>query len=189
MDYAGLITKILLATGKNQTELARELDTTQPTISRAQSGARTQSDLRERIVAYARGVGILDEQNAWSTVPIVGYIGAAGEICTPDQNNRSKSTAMPPKPEADIVSVVAQGDDMLPKIENGDVVYYETRPTPIDDLLGRLCIIKLHDGRSLAKKIFRGSAPDTWNLLAPNGSWLMDQKVAEVRRIVWIKPA
>lgn len=97
---------------------------------------------------------------------------------------------MPPIPGRDIVSIVVHGDSMMPIYENGTVLYYENGyGAPTDDLVNRNCIVTLEDGRTLVRRLHRGPEPGTWNLVAPNGSVLISQRVAHAHRIIWTKPA
>lgn len=191
MDYPRLITKILLNSDVNQVDLARHLKVTQPTISRWKSGLqKPEHDQKEAILAYAATLGILDGSEVKSTVPIIGTIGVGAEVSRPEDDIASSRRAgMPPTANRDTVALVVQGDNMLPMAENGWIIYYDnTSNPPSDEIIGKLCVVTLRDGRVLVKSLYKGREPDTWDLHAPNASPLLDQAVQSAAKVTWIKP-
>lgn len=96
---------------------------------------------------------------------------------------------MPPVGSKDTVAVVVRGDSMLPIAENDWLLYYDNRhEPPTDELVGRLCVVGLSDGRMLVKRLYRARQPGLWDLHAPNASTMFDQAVEWAAKITWIKP-
>lgn len=96
---------------------------------------------------------------------------------------------MPPTANRDTVALVVRGDNMLPMAENGWIIYYDnTSNPPSDEIIGKLCVVTLRDGRVLVKRLYKGREPDTWDLHAPNASPLLDQAVESAAKVTWIKP-
>lgn len=191
MDYGAIVAKILLKRGVKQADLADRLGVTQPTISRWVSrGQEPDAAQRDVILAEAATLGILEGSEVNSTVPIVGTVGAGAHVSTNSDSETSlRRAGMPPAANNDTVAVVVRGDNMLPIAENGWLLYYEnTQESPADELVGKLCVVALRDGRTLVKRLYRGREPDTWDLHAPNASPLHGQAVAWAARVTWIKP-
>lgn len=69
------------------------------------------------------------------------------------------------------------------------IIYYEDRREPVtEDLLGRLCVVGLSDGRVLVKKLAFGRLPGRFDLYSTQGTPLFDQDVTWAAAVEWIKP-
>lgn len=95
---------------------------------------------------------------------------------------------MPPeRVSPETVAVIVQGDSMAGLLGDGSVLYYETRrEPPTDDLIGRLCIVGLADGRVLVKILQWGSAPGRYNLASTAMNTITDQIVEWAARVTFI---
>lgn len=193
MNYGQIIRAILRARGENQTEVARRLGVTQPTISRWLGGKQEpEYDQIEKILAEARFLGVINGTRALDadTVPVVGYVGAGGSIVFGEGQGPFEEAEMPPGGTSkDTVAVVVRGDSMAPQLEDGWLVYYGAETLqPTDDLYNRLCVVRLSDGRVLIKKLLRGRGPGLYDLYSVNASPLLDQRVEWAARVTWISP-
>lgn len=124
-------------------------------------------------------------------VRLAGYVGAGHEMhYYADGDDPSEDIDAPPDVTASTVAVLVRGDSMADHIEDGAAIYYDDRRNPpTDDLIGRLCIVGLSDGRVLVKKLVRGTSPTLWHLLSSNAAPIYDQPVDWAARVTWIKPA
>ena len=97
---------------------------------------------------------------------------------------------MPPTGGSDTVAVEVRGDSMSGVLDNGWIVYYDRRsdpPTP--DMLGKLCVLGLEDGRTLVKRLVKAGANGSFDLYSVNAPPMLDRHVVWAAPVVWIKPA
>jgi phage repressor protein C with HTH and peptisase S24 domain len=192
MPMSRIIEEMLRLTDGNQTMLAKELKVTQPTVSRWLSGAEPKRKHHERILVYARKKGVAEAStfDAELIVPIVGYVGAGGEILFEKGQGPFGEARMPPKNTTPTtVAVVVRGDSMAGQLENGWTVYYDRRYSPpSESLIGRLCVVGLQDGRVLIKKLLPGHANGLYVLYSVNAAPLLDQAVEWAAPVSWIAP-
>jgi DNA-binding transcriptional regulator YiaG len=194
MQPTTLVQKILRHTGWKQQVLAQRLNVSQATISRWQSGeADPRGSERDRLRALARELELIHngELDSDFTVPIVGYVGAGGEILFGEGQGSLGEAEMPPNGATkDTVAVVVRGESMAGQLEDGWTVFYDDRQeSPTEDMFGKLCVIGLVDGRVLVKKLARGRGQGLYDLYSTNANPLHDQPVAWAARITWIRPS
>jgi len=153
MQIVPILEKIQRETGWNQSELAKRLRVTQPTVSRWYSGSKPDLSQRDGILELAKKLGIIPPDGSFggSLVPIVGFVGAGGTVVYSEGQGPFGEAMMPPKNGTETtVAVVVRGDSMAGQLEDGWTVYYDDRrASPSDDLVGRLCVVGLTDGRVL----------------------------------------
>jgi SOS-response transcriptional repressor LexA len=180
-------------TGWDQTKLAANLKVTQPTVSRWFAGAEPKYSHRLAILALAKKHNVihrayaLDEQG----IPLVGYVGAGGQVVYDEAQGPFGTAEMPPvKTPPQTVALKVRGDSMSPQLENDWTVYYDTRADkPSESLTNKLCVIGLTDGRVLVKTLFPGHAKGTWDLHSKNAAPLFDQPVLWAARVTFIAPS
>lgn len=106
------------------------------------------------------------------TIPLVGYIGAAGEVYPID--DYAKGDGMDNiAPEGyyseNAVAVVVRGNSMFDRYRDGDVLIYDERRTDIESFVGkRDCVVQLADNRIMVKRITRGSETGFYTLISSN---------------------
>lgn len=190
MDLGDLVTKILQRTGDSQTDLGERLGVSQPTVSRWKKGdMRAQDEHKDAIIAEAQRLGILVGEVGNSKVTIVGIVGSGQLIELITHKERDISQDMAAKSNPKTVAVSIKGEAMLPVAENGWLIYYDdTMEPPAENLLRKLCVVQLDDGRMFVRRLFKGSQPDTWNLLAANGSLIEDVRVQWAAKVKFIEP-
>lgn len=191
-DYQAIVRAIQRKTGENQTDLAKRLGVSQPTVSRWLGGNDPELDHAERIDSEAVRLGVVNPKSVHNatTVEVVGYVGAGGTISFQDGQGPFGEAEMPPKgkPSA-IVAVKVQGDSMSGLLEDGWIVYYDRRRDPPDEAIyGKLYVVGLADGRALIKKLYPGRKPGHFDLHSTNAPALLDQPVAWAARVIWIAP-
>jgi len=192
MKVQTILAEIQRAKEWNQTDLARELKVTQPTVSRWYKGAKPEIDQRDRIFRLAKKLGVVGthESAEQFIVPIVGYVGAGGQILYEEGQGPFGEAKMPPnKGNEKTVAVVVKGDSMAGQLEDGWTVYYDDMLTPpTEKLLGKLCVVGLEDGRVLVKKLLPGRAKGLYDLYSANAGPLIDQAVTWAALVLWIAP-
>lgn len=191
------IKAIRCAAGLNQSEFAELLETTQSTVTRWEKGSRPQGDALHRIAVFANttverliGVDSLLSSNS-DDIPVVGYVGAGAQVYPLDdyaQGAGMDFVERPPFVVGDAVAVEVKGDSLLPVAENGWRLVYMGEQTMLEEeVLNRLCVVQLADGRMLVKRLVRGSQPQRYHLLSTNAPVIEDAEVvwaAKVRAIV-----
>lgn len=190
MNVARIVKELQRATGKNQTGLAKALGVSQPTVSRWLKNVKPESDHNEVILNYAREIGVIKPtDNSSGTIPVVGYVGAGGAILYEEGQGPFGEAPMPPGgARQETVAVVVRGDSMAGQLEDGWTVYYDDRrDPPTDDLLGKLCVLGLQDGRVLIKRLVRGRDRGHFDLYSAAGGVLLDQLVTWAARVTWIR--
>lgn len=100
-----------------------------------------------------------------AAVPLRGYVGAGSEAHYYGlADDPGEEVPMPPNGNANTVAVEVRGDS-LGSLFNRWLVYYdELHDPPTADLLRKLCVVGLADGRVLVKQIRKGSAPGFYHL-------------------------
>jgi transcriptional regulator with XRE-family HTH domain len=121
-------------------------------------------------------------------VPIVGFVRAgADEVIYENGQGPFGMAPSPPNATESTVAVVVRGGSMAGRADEGDLVYYDRRElTPTDDMIGRLCIIGLLDGRVVIKKLLRTDG--TWVLHSTTADPIVVDAVAWAAPVAWIKP-
>lgn len=78
---------------------------------------------------------------------------------------------------------------MLGIADDGSLVYYDERRDGVtDDMIGRLCVVWIDDGRVLIKRVFHGSQPGLYDLASTAYQTIRDACVTHSALVEWIKP-
>ena len=132
---------------------------------------------------------MLGEAQAEIQLPISSYVGAGDEVVAPVEGDGPIDyVAAPPElAEGEVLEV--RGRSMLPAYEHGDLLFHRFMDPDPRNLLGKLVIAKLKDGRRFVKVLQPGSKRGRFTLTSLNPSYapMEDQAVAAVARIVWVK--
>jgi phage repressor protein C with HTH and peptisase S24 domain len=123
-------------------------------------------------------------------VPVVGHVQAGFEaVLTGAGQGPFDWVDPPPRASPKTVAVRVRGDSMAGMFDDKAILYYDDRrDPPTADLIGRLCIIGLTDGRVLVKKLRRGTRRGLWNLHSTNAEVIEDQKVEWAAAVTFIEP-
>lgn len=174
--------------GLSQEDLAAEVGISVSQISRYESGKR---DMRlKEAVALARYLKVPIAAIAeMPVVPLVGFVGAGSEMAYfADAHSPDEFVKMPPNGTEDTVAVEIRGDSLGSAFVGWCAYYDERREPPTDDLLGELCVVGLHDGRVLVKKIVQGRQRGRYDLWSPNAEPLLDEAVEWAARVTALLP-
>lgn len=146
-----------------------------------------------RKLAKARGVTVgvlLGEEAAPKELPLWGYAGAGDVVHQFDGDElRPADLVEAPPGLEDGAAVMVRGDSMLPRLQDGDVIFFEMKEMPADRLLNEECVVRLADGKVFVKRLRRGTRKNRFHLVSINPAVPMieNQPVAWASAIQWIK--
>lgn len=188
------------AGGVSQSDLARRVGVKQASIWHLLQPEAQKSGLTPQI---ARALGVNPDWLATGTGPrlaadsphaknpVVGYVGAGAEIHPFDDHAKGAGIdEAPPFPGQDgpAVAVRVRGDSMLPMLEDGWLLYYSRDRDGVPSAcLGQLCVVQIHDGPMLVKKLEPSRKKGFYRLVSYNASPREDVRLdwaARVRAIV-----
>lgn len=126
-----------------------------------------------------------------AAVPLVGYVGAGGEITYGDPDvaqDIGDEVEAPPGADDLVEAVIVRGDSMYPVYKDRQVIYYrKAQQTAPRDLTGDECVVRLADGRTLIKQIFPGNDPGTFDLHSYNAPPLQGVNIVWAVPVLWVK--
>ncbi|MCC2110948.1 MAG: helix-turn-helix domain-containing protein [Hyphomicrobiales bacterium] len=126
---------------------------------------------------------------AQRSIPLVGHVGDGQALHAAIDEAPFGFVEAPPGVSADTtVAVEVRGNSMYPLLDRGDLIYYEKRGAAPELLVGKLCVVKLTDGRIFVKRLRRGSARGLYTLESLNGPPVEDVTVDWAARIDWMRP-
>lgn len=125
-------------------------------------------------------------------VRVVGYIGAGAEVHAIDDHEKGAGLDVV---QVDFpvrhgtVGVIVRGDSMLPMFEDGDLVGYLRDAAGPEQLIGKICVVKVQDGPTYIKRLKRGSEPGLYTLVSANARDIEDVEVEWAARYRFHLPA
>lgn len=197
-DLAKRIRAIRLAAGMNQTEFGERLGTAQSTVTRWEAGSKPSGPMLQAIATFAntsveRLLGTDDlASTAHGEIPVVGYVGAGAMVVPYDDYPHGEgidTVERPPFVNGRAVAVEVRGDSLLPVAEDGWRLVYVGEQTILEDeVLNRLCVVQLVDGRMLVKRVMRGSEPQRYHLMSTNAPIIENAEIEWAARVKAIIP-
>lgn len=194
---AAKIRAIRASRGLNQTEFGEAIGTTQSTVARWERGSMPQGEMLQRLADYAgttieRLLDVDDFGLKSDDIPVVGYVGAGAEVVPYDDHSHGGGldfVERPPFVEGRAVAVEVKGDSLFPIAENGWRLIYTGEQTVIeDDVLNRLCVVQLEDGRVLVKRLLKGTKPLHYHLMSTNAPMIEDVRITWAAKVKAIIP-
>ena len=127
--------------------------------------------------------------DARRTVPVVGYVSAGAETHFFDQEQTTLDEVTAPDGATEkSVAVEIRGDSLGSFFDKWIAHYDDVRKPVTPDLIGHLCIVRLEDGRTVIKKIKRGTSDGLWTLLSQFEAPMYDEEVEFAARITSLVP-
>ena len=161
----------LIETGKTRSGLAKALGRSPSAVTDLLNGSRR---LRAEEIPIAseylgveppRLVGGGRMPPAESRVPLVGFVGAGAQAhYYADAQGPFDEVTAPDAASSRTVAVQVRGHSLGALFDNWLVFYDDVRDPPGDDLVGRMCVCGLSDGRVLIKALKRSQIAGLWTL-------------------------
>lgn len=151
-------------------------------------------DVAER---YARAFGVspawllFGGVNERAQVPLVGRVGAGGEVMANDPAYDVDYVDLPPGGTPDLEALEVVNGSMLPVYRAGDLLFVRGGDTgpPMEQLVGVECVVECEDGRRLVKVLRRGTAPGLWRLDSYNAEPIEDVRVVRAAPVTNVTKA
>lgn len=123
-------------------------------------------------------------------VPLVGYVGAGAETHYYSSADDPAEMVDPPDGATDeTVAVEVRGESLGALFDRWLVFYDDVRSPITPDLIGRLCVVGLPDGRVLVKQIQRSkTSRHLFHLISNTESPILDATVAWGARVKTMVP-
>ena len=179
------------ARGWSQEAAAAALGTTRSQYAKLEKGLRRLSDKWIERAAEAFGIDAGDVvRGSRATVPIAGYVSAGSEMRLFSEGQGQHGEAMAPDGSSDrTVAVEIRGESLGPFFDGWLVFFDDVRSPVTDDIIGKLCVIGLEDGRVLIKRLIRSrSAPHLFHLYGQFGDPLLDVPILWAARVKSVMP-
>jgi hypothetical protein len=125
--------------------------------------------------------------SAAKTVPLVGYVGAGAETYFFGDQGELDRVPAPEGTTDHTVAVEIRGESLGSFIDRWLVYYDDVRRPVTADLLGKLCVVGIDDGRVLIKKIQRSKSRGLFHLLSQTEDPIFDVRLewaAKVKNLV-----
>ena len=184
-----------LAGFKKAAEAARAMGIPYPTYAGHENGARGAFKI-EDAVRYAKKFKVSLEwlltghgdHGRVRTVPVVGYVGAGAEVFPEDVEGQSDRVDPPAGADTDCVALLIRGESMHP-IGDGWLIFYKRDQEGVpDECIGKLCVVKVHDGPTLLKELRRGKSSKLWTLHSWNAPARENVRLDWAARVIDIRP-
>lgn len=134
-------------------------------------GRRIRADEVAKIEAYL-GIG------ESAPIPIRGFVGGGGEVEFYELDEDRLRKAPPIKGSTPkTIALIVNGPALGPLLERAAIYYEDTRSTPTQEMMGKLCVVGLSDGRVLIRKLQESRLKKRFHLILPNVDPIMDSPV------------
>lgn len=178
--------------GFTQEDLARAMGTSRDQLAKLESGARRLSNVWIDRAAHALAVDPADLVREHATIEVSGTVATSVDGATitygTDDGKRSYVRA-PYNSTRTTVALEVQGSPMRGVAEDGWFIFYDDRADGFDeDLLGELCVVGLHDERTLIRFVQRGRIAGHYDLESHNASTIRDAQIAWSAPVTCIVP-
>lgn len=166
------IRAIMKSTGMKQMQLAERMDVSQSTVNRWLAGAEPEGHRRDAInEMYDQVVEDGPKEQSGTIVPVVGLIGAGGQIEPEYEQSPPEGLDqiwIPFELDDDLIAFEVKGISMMPVYREGHVIIcYKEQKRPIDFFYGVDAAVTTSDGRRYLKTIIKnGSNIDLYSFNA-----------------------
>jgi transcriptional regulator with XRE-family HTH domain len=178
--------------GWSQEQAATALGTTRNQYVKLEHGSRRLSDkwIERAAEAYGVDTGDIVRGSRRLMVPVAGFVGAGSEMTlfSAGQGHHGEVEA-PDNASEKTVAVEIRGESLGPFF-NGWLVFFDDVRSPVtDDIIGKLCVVGLADGRVLVKRLIRSrGSGNLFHLYGQFGDPILDVPVAWAAQVKSVMP-
>jgi len=181
--------------GWSQDRLANAVGAAQTTVSSWERGRTEPGREDVRRIAEALDLPLADlelgqgdKRRGIEAVQLVGFVAAGARAWFADGQGNFGEVPAPESANERTVAVEIRGAS-LGEFFNEWLVFYDDRREPVTtDLIGRLCVVGLADGRVLVKMIKAGQTPGLYTLLSQTEEPITDVEVTWAARVRSMTP-
>ena len=130
-----------------------------------------------------------------ATVPILGEIGAGGEVLfrrDPDDEGNVEDYDTVPRPPLTygrLMALRVVGSSMLPKYEEGEIIYVaRDHDGVLPTYIGRYCAVRTGEGGTFLKILAAGSEADRYTLRSLNAPDMSNVEVTWASPVLFVMP-
>jgi transcriptional regulator with XRE-family HTH domain len=197
---ASKIKALRLSKQMNQTQFGELVGYSQGMVARWESGAAPKhaalmalADAAGSTVDEFLGIAAEPDRVSVADIPVVGYVGAGAAVYPIDDLPKGEAfdtVERPPFVKGTAVAVEVRGDSLVPVAEDGwRLIYSGERTIMEDEVLNRLCVVELIDGRMLVKRVVRGTKPQRYHLISTNAPMIEDVEIVWAAKVKAIVPS
>lgn len=125
-------------------------------------------------------------------VAVVGHIGAGGAVIFEDYGETlepDRTVARPPGISGKLVALLVEGESMLPKYKDGDIIYIQRDHNGVlASYIGEDCAVRLTSGETYLKELAHGSQPGLFTLRSLNAADIPDVEVEWASPVLFVMP-
>ncbi|WP_131118402.1 helix-turn-helix domain-containing protein [Lichenihabitans psoromatis] len=179
------------ARGWSQEDAASALGTTRNQYGKLENGTRRLSDKWIERAAEAYGIDAGEiVRGKPIVVPIAGYVGAGAEMILFAEGQGNLGEVAGPDGTSDrTIAVEIKGESLGPFFNGWLVLFDDVRSPVTDDLIGRLCVVGLMDGRVLVKRLMKSRGPSSlFHLYGQFGDPILDIAVKWAAPVKTVMP-
>ncbi len=167
-----------------------------PTYTHHENGGR---GFLHEVPRYARFFGVSDDWLAYgkgekrrvrdSGAPVLliaidGVVGAGPAVSLVSDEQAAALGEIPMPGDGHLGGLIVEGDSQQPRWRRGEVIVYDRRSTPPEDLVGCYAVVVTADGDRLVKIIRRGVGMNRWRLDSHNADPIDNVFLIGAHRVV-----
>lgn len=183
-DFRNWLKDGMERTGISQSELGRRIGKPANYINKIFTEGRKIS-----LEEYVKFAQILGEAPINTPIPIVGKVGAGGHVYGLENGILGEEENPGGIYPAGTKGVEVDGTSMGDDIPDGSTIFYDDEyESPQSFHINNRCVIWTYDGRTLVKKLVRGSRPDRWGLYSYGTDTVEDDVVIDrIAKVTGVK--
>lgn len=145
-----------------------------------------------RKVAEALEMPVDALTGAGLTVPVLGKIGAGGQVLFASEDEEEGSVPSVPRPPlvtGRLMALEVVGSSMLPKYEAGEIIYVRRdHEGVLPSYFGKYCAVRTSDGGTYLKILTPGSEPGRYTLRSLNAEDMADVEIEWASPVLFVMP-